>query len=168
MGKLIPLLYFRHSGTISLDMLYKILADLLVVIHFIWILFMLWGFILTLSGSFTLYFLHTAAERRPSFFDRWLFRTIHLSGILYVAVLTIFGKYCPLTIWENQLRARHAPHLKYPASFVIHYIEKLVYPDADFLLFVIPTMIIALFTLIMFVLKPPAKIKQLTRYLFKI
>jgi len=45
-------------------MLYKVLADLIVVLHFGWILFLLTGFILILAGFWW---------RR--FFDLWLFRT---------------------------------------------------------------------------------------------
>ena len=82
------------------DMVYRILADVLVVVHFSWILFMLIGFFMTLWTVIANY-----VFRRPShFLDRWLFRTIHLGGILFVAVLTVLDKYCPLTIWEYNLR----------------------------------------------------------------
>jgi hypothetical protein len=127
---------------------------------------MLLGFILTVCGTFAVYILRTTKEIWVKFFDRWLFRTFHLLGIVYVAVLTVLEKYCPLTVWENQLRARHNPALTYPGSFVIYYIEKFVYPEADFLLFVIPTIIITVFSLIMFVVRPPAKIKQLIEWMF--
>jgi hypothetical protein len=147
-------------------MLYKIFADLVIVIHFIWILFVLLGFALTVCGTLAVYILRTTAEVWRIFFDRWIFRTIHLCGIVYVAVLTVLGKYCPLTILENELRGKYNPELTYPGSFVIYYIEKLVYPDANFLLFVIPTIIIVVFSLIMFVVRPPAKIKRLISHLF--
>jgi len=144
-------------------MLYKILADLIVVIHFIWILFMLLGFALTVYSTLAVYILRTTTEGWRVFFDRWIFRTIHLGGIVYVAFLTMLGKYCPLTILENELRGEYNPELTYPGSFVIYYIERLVYPEANFLLFVIPTIIIAVFSLAMFVVRPPAKIKQVFR-----
>ena len=144
-------------------MLYKILADLVVLIHFAWILFVLWGFILTVCSSISVYVLRTAKDRWRTFFDRWIFRTIHLGGIVYVAILTVLGKYCPLTILENELREQYNTELTYPGSFVVHYIEKIVYPEANFLLFVIPTIIIAVFTVLMFIIRPPAKIKQVFR-----
>ena len=133
-------------------MLYRILADIIVVIHFVWILFMLIGFILTLCGFFW-----------KSFFDRWLFRTLHLFGIAYVSLLAIMGKYCPLTLWENILRAKYAPALTYPGSFMIHYAEKLVYPDINPLIIRIPTTFIAVFTVVIFIIKPPAKIRRIFR-----
>ena len=129
-------------------MIYKILADIIVVIHFVWILFMLLGFILTLRGFF---------YRR--FFDRWLFRTLHLCGIIYVGLLALLREYCPLTMLESTLRARYNPELRYPGSFIIHYIEKLVYPDLNPLIILIPTVIIATFSILVFIIKPPAKIK---------
>ena len=144
-------------------MLYKILADLVVLIHFGWILFMLWGFVLTVWGSVCVYVLPAARDRGKKFFDRWIFRTAHLAGIIYVAILTIQGKYCPLTILENDLRGKYDAELAYPGSFVIHYIEKIVYPEANFLIFVIPTIIIAVFAVLMFMIRPPAKIKRAFR-----
>ena len=142
-------------------MLYKILADLVVLIHFGWILFMLWGFVLTVCSSVLVYVPLAAKGRGIKFFDRWIFRTVHLAGIVYVAILTILGKYCPLTILENDLRGQYDAGLTYPGSFVIHYVEKIVYPEANFLIFVIPTTIIAVFTILMFIIRPPAKIKHL-------
>jgi len=131
-------------------MLFRLLADLIVVVHFAWILFMLVGFIFTLYG-----FLH------KEFFQRWIFRTLHLFGIAYVSILAIMGKYCPLTLWENTLRAKYAPHLTYPGSSMIHYFEKFVYPDVNPLFIQIPTTFIAVFTVVVFIIKPPERIKRL-------
>ncbi len=133
-------------------MLYKILADIIVVMHFAWILFMLIGFIFTIAGFFW-----------KRFFDRWLFRTVHLFGIIYVSTLALMGKYCPLTIWENTLRQEYDPNLTYPGSFMIHYAEKLVYPDINPLIIQIPTTFIAVFSILAFIIKPPQKIKTIFR-----
>ncbi len=133
-------------------MLYKILADIIVVMHFAWILFMLVGFIFTIAGFFW-----------KRFFDRWLFRTVHLLGIIYVSLLVIMGKYCPLTILENTLRQKYDPELTYTGSFMIHYIERLVYPDINPLIIQIPTTFIAVFSILAFIIKPPQKIKTIFR-----
>lgn len=134
-------------------MIYKILADTIVVMHFAWILFMLLGFILTLCGFFW-----------KGFFDKWLFRILHLFGIVYVSFLAIMGKYCPLTIWENSLRAKYDPTLTYSGSCIVHYIEKLVYLDVDLLAILIPTIFIAIFTIVVFIIKPPTKIKRISKW----
>ena len=131
-------------------MLYKILADAIVVTHFAWILFMLVGFMLTLYGFFW-----------KKFFDKWLIRTLHLFGIVYVSLLAIMGKYCPLTLWENVLRAKYDPSLTYPGSFMIYYAEKLVYPDINPLLIRIPTTFIAVFTILVFIIRPPQRIRNM-------
>jgi hypothetical protein len=133
-------------------MVYKILADIIVMVHFAWILFMLVGFILTLRGFFY-----------KEFFNRWLFRMFHLFGIIYVSLLAMMGKYCPLTVWENTLRSRYDPNLAYAGSFMIHYVEKLVYPDINPLIIQIPTTFIAVFTIIVFIIRPPVKIKKMFR-----
>ncbi len=131
-------------------MFYRIMADLMVVVHFGWICFMLLGFALTVR-----------AFRKPAFFDRWLFRTIHLAGIFFVAILEIFGKYCPLTLWENALRRHYDPSHEYPGSFIAQYILKLIYPDVDLAVIIIPTILIALFTIVVFILRPPEKFRFL-------
>jgi hypothetical protein len=73
------------------------------------------------------------------------------------------GKYCPLTLWENTLRQRYNPETVYPGSFIVHYVEKLVYPEVNPLIIQIPTIIIAAFTVVVFIIRPPAKIKRMFR-----
>jgi hypothetical protein len=130
-------------------MIYRVLADAIMVAHFAWILFMLVGFVLTIRGFWN-----------PKFFERWLFRTIHLFGILLVAGLELLNKYCPLTIWENALRRHYDPSTDYPGSFIIAHLEELIYPDVSPLVVVIPTIFIAVFTLAVFILRPPLKFCQ--------
>ncbi|MQY53541.1 MAG: DUF2784 family protein [Firmicutes bacterium] len=132
-------------------MSHKIFADAIIVVHFLYILFMLLGFLLT---GYALFF-------REKFFDRWLFRSLHLLGIFYVASLSILGKYCPLTILENELRLRYEVSLVYSGSFIVHYLEKLVYPDVNPLVIQIPTVFLAIFTIVVFIVRPPKKIKSI-------
>jgi hypothetical protein len=130
----------------------RLLANTILIIHFGWILFMLYGFALTVRALW-----------RPvswAFWDRWLFRSIHLGGILFVASLELLGKYCPLTIWEYGLRRGADPSAAAPDWFVIGWIERLIYPDVSPLVYLIPTYAIALFTLVMFVWKPPSKFRR--------
>jgi len=128
-------------------MLYKIFADAVIVVHLLFIIFMLFGFLLT---AYALFF-------RQKFLDWWLFRSLHLSGILYVASLSILGKYCPLTLLEYELRSRYEVSSVYSGSFIVHYLEKLVYPDVNPLIIQIPTVFIAIFTIVVFIIRPPKK-----------
>ena len=133
-------------------MMQRIFADIILVVHLAWIIFMLYGFALTVRAFW-----------RPAFWDRWLFRTIHLAGIVFVASLELLHKYCPLTIWENALRQHGHPGTQYPGYFILGYIERLIYPDVSPLVYLLPTYGIALFTLVMFVVKPPAKFRRRQR-----
>lgn len=131
-------------------MFYKILSDVILILHLAWILFILGGFFLTIKGFF-----------KKGFFDRWLFRTFHLLGIFYVSFLSVTGEPCPLTVWENAFRARHDPCLVYPGSFIVYYLERFVYPDIPLAWIQIPTVAISFFTILVFILRPPTKIKKI-------
>jgi hypothetical protein len=134
-------------------MYYRLLADFLVATHFLWILFMLTGFGLILAGMLF-------SKKILNWF--W-FRTLHLAGIVYAGALSLQGKLCPLTIWENQLRARTDPSSTYSGSFIIHYIEKLVYPDVNPVLLQVVTVSLGVFTLLAYILKPPFRLKEILK-----
>lgn len=135
---------------------YKLLADLIVALHLLWILFMLAGFILAAGGFF-----------KKELFDWWRFRTLHFFGIAFAGTLALLGKYCPLTIWENLLRAKYDPSLTYPGSFMIYYFERFIYPDVNPLVIRIPTTFVALFSVLVFFLRPPKKIKGFVKQFLK-
>jgi len=88
-------------------MLYKILADLVVLIHFLWILFLLFGAFPGVRYK--------------------AIKILHVSGLVFAFVIQVFGWYCPLTHLEVWLRAKHDPSLAYAGSFIIHYLEGLIY-----------------------------------------
>ena len=88
-------------------MLYKILADSVVLMHLLWILFLFFG-------AF------------PGIRSRKV-RIAHISGLVFALLLQVFDWYCPLTHLEVWLRQRHDPTLSYTGSFIVHYMEKLVY-----------------------------------------
>jgi hypothetical protein len=86
---------------------YKILADIVVVVHFFWILFLIFGAFWGIR--------HKAAK------------IVHIAGLAFAVILNVFDWYCPFTHLEVWLRARHDPALSYTGSFIIHYVEKVVY-----------------------------------------
>lgn len=141
--------------------MYKILADIVVLLHLCWIIFMLWGFFRTVWA----WILVGAGrkDRAAAFFDRWIFRSMHTAGIAFVALLPILNKYCPVTLLENMLRRGHEPQAGYSGSFIMHYVERIVYPDVEPYMIVVPTVIIGLFCCISFVIRPPARVKSLVR-----
>ena len=88
-------------------MIYRILADIVVLIHFLWILFLFFGAFL--------------GRRKKTV------RIIHLSGLFFALLIQIFEWYCPLTHLEVWLRSRHDPGLVYTGAFIAHYVERIVY-----------------------------------------
>ncbi len=88
-------------------MFYKILADSVVLIHFLWILFLFFGAIWGIKNKAV--------------------KIFHISGLAFAFVIQIFGWYCPLTYLEVWLRSKHDFALTYTGSFVIHYVETMVY-----------------------------------------
>jgi hypothetical protein len=88
-------------------MLHKILADVVVLIHFLWITFLFFGAILGIKNKAV--------------------KICHLSGLAFALLIQIFGWYCPLTYLEVWLRSKHDSSLTYTGSFIIHYVERIVY-----------------------------------------
>ena len=89
-------------------MLNDIVADIVVVIHFGFVLFAVLGGILLL---------------------RWRFLAwIHLPCVFWAAVIEFSGWVCPLTPLENWLRERGGKGM-YDPGFVEHYLFPVLYPE---------------------------------------
>ena len=132
-------------------MFYRLLADFLVLIHFSYVLFIIGGYIWTI---------YSIIVKNKKFISGKFLRTFHLCGILYVALLIIIKKPCPITIWEIELRIISGIP-SYTGSFIIHYIEKLLYPDVNPLVLWIPSFIIGGTTLLLYILIPPFKKRKI-------
>lgn len=89
------------------DLIHRLLADLVVLLHLAFILFVFLGGLLVL--------------RRPRL--AWL----HLPAALWGALIEFRGWFCPLTPLENRLRLA-AGQEGYATGFVEHYILPVVYP----------------------------------------
>ncbi|HGY9627277.1 DUF2784 domain-containing protein [Pseudomonas juntendi] len=88
-------------------MLPRLAADALVLLHLAFILLVLFGGLLTLKW-------------RPALF-------IHLPAMAWGLAVECLHLGCPLTVWENRLRAA-AGQAGYPGGFIEHYIWPLIYP----------------------------------------
>jgi len=88
-------------------MRYKILADSVMLIHFLWIVFLFFGAFWGIKNR--------------------VIKIFHLSGLAFAFLIQIFNWYCPLTHLEVWLRSKHDSALSYTGSFIIHYVEKIVY-----------------------------------------
>jgi hypothetical protein len=88
------------------------IADLVLIIHCAFVLFVVGGLPAIWIGSFCGW--------------RWVrnlsFRVIHLAAIVFVAFEAITGMACPLTVWEDALRGALTE-----TSFVARWLRRLLY-----------------------------------------
>ncbi len=140
-------------------MFWRILADFVVLAHFLWVVFMVVGFLFTFAAVVGVYVFrrHGICER---FFGWRFFRWIHVCGIAFVGFLAAIERYCPVTTLENLLRRQSQSGREYTGSFIVHYVEKLLYPDVQPQMILIPTFLIAGFTIAIFILRPPQRKKS--------
>jgi hypothetical protein len=90
-------------------MLYHVLADLVLVSHLAFIVFLVAGGFLALRW--------------------WWPPLVHLPAVLWGLYIELSGGICPLTPLENALR--HAAGASgYSGSFIEHYVVPVVYPSA--------------------------------------
>jgi hypothetical protein len=89
-------------------MVTSLLADAVVLLHLGFILFVIFGGLLVL-------------------WRRWM-AWLHLPAAAWGAWVSAAGWICPLTPFENWLRA-HAGEVGYTGDFTSHYIMPLIYPE---------------------------------------
>lgn len=100
--------------------LYSLLADTLLVIHFAFVVFVVFGFGLILIGLLA----------RWSWIHNRNFRITHLAAIGFVAVQAWFGQLCPLTVWESELR-HQAGQSGYTQTFIEHWLHEVLFYQAE-------------------------------------
>ena len=91
------------------------LADVLLVLHFLVAGFIVVGLLLVWIGALVRW----TWIRNP-----W-FRYLHLAAIVFVAAEALFGIACPLTLWEDLLRGGARPE-----TFVGRWVQRLLYYNA--------------------------------------
>ena len=128
-----------------MEQFYLILADAILIAHVLIVLFN----VLSLPLIWIGYFLGWRCVRN------FYFRAIHLAMIAYIAVQALVGEVCPFTNWENDLRVRAGADPRYATSFVGHWLQRLIFYEADERVFTIAYMtFFALVLLTLFLVKP--------------
>jgi Protein of Unknown function (DUF2784) len=89
-------------------MLHRLLADLIVLLHLFFILFVIGG------GLLALY--------------RERIVLLHLPAVLWGIYIEFSGNICPLTPLENHYRSL-AGREGYPGGFIEHYLPPIIYPS---------------------------------------
>ena len=112
--------------SIKTHMIYLLAADIILIMHVLFVAFVVIGFLLILLGKFRGWFW----IRNP-----W-FRLAHVAAIGVVTVQSWFGVMCPLTILEKALRLR-AGEVVYTGSFISHLLETILYYNVPMWVFTV-------------------------------
>ena len=119
-------------------------ADGLLIIHALFIAFVVFGLILIIAGLVRGW--------------RWVrnpwFRFIHLGAIGSVVIQAWLNVICPLTIWENNLREK-AGEAIYAGSFIRHWLHELIFYQAEAWVFTLSYTVFGALVVLAWYLAPP-------------
>ena len=90
-----------------MTIVYRLLADAVVLLHFAFLVFVVLGGLLVLRS--------------------WKFAWLHLPATVWGVFVEFYLHYCPLTPLENWLRFQGGAGA-YAGGFIAHYIEPVIYP----------------------------------------
>lgn len=105
---------------------YRLLADVVLVLHFGVVVFVVGGLAAVLVGNWLGW----------RWVNGWWFRLIHLMAIAGIVTQSWLGKLCPLTTLESGLRAR-AGDSGYAGSFIEHWLGRVMFFEAPLSVFVL-------------------------------
>jgi hypothetical protein len=103
----------------NVTFLYVLAADILLIIHVLFVIFVVVGLMLIFIGKV-----------QQWQWVRWpWFSVVHSIGIGIVVMQSWLGVICPLTIWEMVLREK-AGEAVYAGTFISHWLSTLLYYQA--------------------------------------
>lgn len=106
---------------------YQLLADAVLMVHFVIVLFVIGGLVAVVAGNWL---------GRWSWANSLWFRLIHIAAIGVVVAQAWLGQVCPLTRLESWLRVR-AGESAYSKSFIEHWVQTLLFYEAPSWVFVL-------------------------------
>lgn len=117
-----------------------LLADVVLIIHFLFVLFVV--------GSLPLIWI--GAWRGWGFVRNLRFRLAHLAAILFVAAESLIGMACPLTVLEDSLRRTATS-----GNFIQRWLHRILYYDVSEWILMTIYVLFALLVAVTFRLVPP-------------
>jgi len=117
------------------------LADIVLLIHFLCVLFVVGSLPLIWLGAW----LKRGFVRNP-----W-FRYLHLAAILFVVAESLMGVVCPLTVWENALRQTVVED-----SFIQRWLHRILFYDVPESVLTVVYVLFAGLVMVTFKWIPPA------------
>lgn len=118
------------------------LADTIVVVHFMIVLFILAGVPLVYLG----------VALRWAWVRNWHWRVLHLGAILYIAAESLLGIACPLTVWEYALRGQQSTH-----GFIERWVDRILFYDAPPWVFTVSYLAFAALVVVTWLAVPPTR-----------
>jgi Protein of Unknown function (DUF2784) len=128
----------------SSSVLYQLLADVVLTLHFAVVAFVVGGVVFVILGNL-------AGWRWVNAFG---FRLAHLAAIGFVVAEAWLGATCPLTRLEMWLRAQ-ARGTTYSSSFVEHWVQQLLYYEAPAWVFALAYTLFGLLVVALWFRFPP-------------
>jgi len=125
-----------------------LLADLIVVLHFLYVSFTVGGELAVIAGGV----FRWTWIRNPAF------RITHLAAIAVVAGESLAGAACPLTTWEYRLRVLAGQHAEAQLSFVARLVRHVIFYDFPPWVFVVAYVAFAAMVVVTFIVLPPARV----------
>lgn len=119
-------------------------ADVVLVVHFAFVLFVAAGFAAILAGAFL----------RRSWIRHPIFRLSHCAATAAVALQDLLGGVCSLTVLESRFR-QSAGQAGYDESFVSSWISRLLYWDLPGWFFTMLYAGLSLLTILLLIAFPP-------------
>ncbi len=119
------------------------LANAVLLIHFALVLFITAGLPLIYLG----------AALRWTWVRAWQWRTLHLAAIMFVALESLLGIACPLTVWENALRGNRSN-----MGFIERWIQRVMFYDLPAWVFIVTYTGFAVLVAVTWLTVPPAKV----------
>jgi len=129
-----------------MDYSYQFLADLILLLHVLFVVFVVVALLLIIVGGFRQWLWIR---------NRW-FRIAHLVAILIVVVQSWAGLLCPLTKLEMWFRGQ-VGGVQYGGSFIQYWLERFLYYEAPGWVFVVAYTGFGLLVIITWVGFPPQK-----------
>ena len=126
----------------------RVAADVILVVHFAFVLFVVAGLLLTWLG---------AALQWPWVRNR-SFRVAHLLAICFVASEALLGVMCPLTVWEDALRGTANE-----SGFLARWVHALMFYRFPEWVFTVAYISFALVVALTYWLVPPARAEKKNR-----
>jgi hypothetical protein len=123
---------------------YRVLADIVVVIHFSYVAFVILGQLAIIYGLLC----------RRSWARNFYFRWLHLAAIALIVLQAWLGLSCPLTDLENYLRERGGES-GYPGDFIGYWAHQFLFYELPTRVFVMSYSVFGGLVLVTFLLAPP-------------